>query len=62
MDGEVRVVERVRGSIWDSLVIDENGEGKRRPDQASEAMVIEFNLPYGKQGNDISDFHFQNLT
>ena len=28
MDGEVRVVERVRGSIWDSLVIDENGEGK----------------------------------
>ena len=32
MDGEVRVVERVRGSIWDSLVIDENGEGQATPD------------------------------
>lgn len=62
MDGELRVVEKVRGSSWDSLIIDENGEGKRRPDQASKAMVMEFNLPYGKQGNDISDFHFQNLT
>ena len=58
MDGEVRVVEKVRGSSWDSLVTDENGEGKRRPDSASKAIVVEFNLPYGKQGNDIIKFSF----
>lgn len=62
MDGEVRVAEKVRGSSWDSLVTDENGEGKRRPHLASKAMVVEFDLPYGKQGNDIIKFSFSKFN
>lgn len=50
-----------RGSGRDSLVTDENGEGKRRPDWASKVMVMGFSLPHGKHVNDISDLHFQNL-
>lgn len=62
MDGEVRMVEKVRGSSWDSLIIDENGEGKRRPDQASKAVVVVFDLPCGKQGNDIIKFSFSKFN